>query len=406
MRKFDIRIGRKQTEAVVADKRIYLNYCPADTAFAYPVKDLLESGHWDYVDSEAAEQSGNDQDLHMMGSCETVVNIVTDDFLSDSSCVKISQKAFKKKKRCISISLLEDDARARAELGEAAGEIIPVPSYQDVSEYLLFSLYNEEPFKSFLGQFSNKLYSVLDPVLNGLTVPPDLEIGADDNSVILAVGSAAYSTIRMWTKQGYKIKSKLVMVQKSEYVKGQPDITNAKKWYINIVNDDKQNGDLFIKNLKSEIKKGLVKHVGRAKKLVILGGLGKTTASFLIPHLVAQANKMNIDTSIVCTLPFQFDSNQEHRIAAKSFEVIKRISEKTYVYDGSSEDRFTEAPNMRMNDLFCLIGYALAVSVNVGFNESGKNIREIVISRGEDDLRENDYKEIYGMYDIIIRRCS
>ena len=404
MRKFDIRIGKKQAEAAVAGKKIYLNYCPADTAYAYPVKDLLEGGEWDYVDCEAGKQGDNDQGIQLMGSCETVVNIVTDDFLSDSSCVKISQKAAKKKKRCISISLLEDDARAKTELGEAAGEIIPVFSYQEASDFLLSTLYYEEPFKSFLGNISNRLHPVLDSVLHGLIIPPDLEIGSD-GSVILAVGSTGYSTVNLWVEHGYKIKSKVIIVQKSQHVdKGQPGIPDTEKWYINIVNDDKQNGDSFLDALKSEIDKGLLKKVGKGNKLVILGGLGKTTASFLIPHLAVQAGRMGMDTSIVGTLPFGFDSGHEHYVARKSYEVIKRLSDKIYVYDGKSENQFTASPDMRMNDLFSLIGYSLAVSVNIALGEKGKSAREISISKGNaDSVPAGAHRESYGLFDVIIR---
>lgn len=407
MKKFDIRICKKET--IQLNKPIiFLNYHSKDEAFAIPLKDIIEREGIRFV-AGVNTPACREKYGETFSGCDILLSIVTDDFTQDKNCRSALEAAQQCGMRRVSILFTENDSW-KMELGDLLGEIISFSSIQEeIDEYLMSALYYEEPFRTYFGKIDNKFCSVIRSVLHGSIIPPDLKIGNAD-SVILAVGSMGYSTLKLWMDQGFEIKSKAVLVYKNRDVdRGQPYIGNdIEKWQINIENEDKERGSVFLESLKTSVCEWLQKNVGSNKKLILMGGLGKTTSSFLLPFILNQANQLAIDICVICTLPFSFETKDVHRIARRSFEIIKRISKNTIYYDNADGGRLSVEPIMKMQDMFNLIGYAIAVAVNTGLdikmNSTKRYNQQILITQcgGGTDFSKKVKQGTYGRFEVSI----
>ena len=378
---------------------VYLNYHEGDEVVAVPIKDMMNREMVTYLYGIENIKKAEESDDWDLGEYDLILNVVTDDFVKNENCIHILKIAKQHGKRIVSIIFNEKD-NCQNTLGELVGESIYFSSLKEnIEDYFLSALYYEAPFSSYIGNVSSKLEKILKPVFKGTIIPPELMIG-DSDSVILAVGSMGYSTVRLWMEQGFQIKSKIVLVYKSvdaDY--GQPsNDMDIEKWCISLLNEEKSEGDKFLDFVKKEVRSWLDVNVGANKKMVIIGGLGKTTSSFLIPFIINQANSLDIQTSVVCTLPFHFESQNVHQLAKRSFNIIKKLSKCTVYYDGNREDAFMQESDLNLQGLFSLIGYGVGIAINeeLDSNLNDKSAKQIFILPGNDT--EQSRFETYGCY--------
>lgn len=386
---------------------VYLNYHEEDEVFAAPIKDMMNKEMVEYFyggEIIVREEESANLDL---SNCDLILNVVTDDFVKNENCIHILKIAKQNGKRIVSI-FFNNKEDCQNMLGELAGECIYFSSLNEcnIEDYFMLALYNESPFISYIGNMNSKLETILKPVFKGIIIPPELVIG-DTDFVILAVGSMGYSTVRLWMEQGFQIKSKIVLVYKSidaDY--GQPsNDMDIEKWCISLLNEEKEDGDKFLDSVKKEVRSWLDSNIGTDKKVVLIGGLGKTTSSLLIPFIINQANSLGIHTSVVCTLPFQFESPNVHQLAKRSFDIIKKISKCTMYYDGKGNDTFMMESEINLQGLFYLIGYGVGIAVNEGLNSNiaDKAAKQIVVLQGNESVKNEFEKHgCYGKYNVFI----
>lgn len=383
---------------------VFLNYCGQDEIYAAPLKDIIEHEHIDHV------SSFTEGERMLLPECEMMISVITPDFMEDMECKKKLKEAQQCGLRRVSILFVEEQETGQ-EIRDLMGESIEFRSLgEEVCDYLMTALYYLEPFQSCLGRVNDALQSVIRSVLRGFPIPPRMKVG-DRESVLVAIGSMGYSTIHTWMKQGFDIQSQIVLAVKSETVKkGQPDLDeNIQKWVIKIENDGSESGNEFLEKLNHHIRSWLQEHV-QGRKLVLLGGLGKTTASLLLPLILRQADRLGIGTCVVCTMPLSFEPNSVKQIARRSLGVLQNIAGNMICYDNSEMDRIQMDTKANMRDLFYLAGYAMAVAVNLGLEShdvSPKGGYRIDISEKGTVPKQNAiYQGSYGKFDVTIAADS
>lgn len=361
MKRIDIRLGER--EKIILDKPVIaLNYCDSDEAFATPVKDIILRENLECF-------RANDMEGHAFSDVEMVISIVTDDFLNNPGCKKTLKEAKKQDIRLVSI-LFTDDKTAKNMMGDLLGESFSFSSLKEsVEDYLLTALFYEEPFSSYVGGFDDKLRSKLRSVLHGVILPPVIKVGTSE-SVILAVGSMGYSTVRSWISQEFEIASKVVFVKKNDKVEmGQPILGGEESNWIIGIDEDPANEGKNVKTINDKIYQWLQENVS-GRKLVLMGGLGKTTASLLIPLILVQAKKLSIETVVVCTMPLSFEGKKIKRIADRSLGVIEKVSDCLFVYENERTKDNMDLEFMSMKETFSWVGYVIAVAINEGLSKT------------------------------------
>ncbi len=383
---------------------VFLNYCGQDEIYAAPLKDIIEYEHIDHV---SFFTEGEQMPLH---ECEMMISVITPDFMEDMECKRNLKEAQQCGLRRVSILFVEEE-ETEDEIRNLMGESIEFHSLgEEVCDYLMTALYYLEPFQSCLGRVNDALQPVIQSVLRGFSIPPRMKVG-DRESVLVGIGSMGYSTIHTWMKQGFDIQSQMVLAVKSETIKkGQPDLDeNIQKWVIEIENDGSESGNEFLEKLNHHIRSWLQEHV-QGRKLVLLGGLGKTTASLLLPLILRQADRLGIATYAVCTMPLSFEPDSVKKIARRSFGVLQNIAGNMIYYDNSEMDQIQMDTKANMRDLFNLAGYAMAVAVNLGLENhdgSQKGCYRIDISeKGIVPKRNAIYQGSYGKFDVTIAADS
>lgn len=375
---------------------IIMNYCSVDEVIAIPLKDMfLREG----IEYEEYSDLDGEENLER----KMLISIVTDDFVKDSRCVRNLESG--KNKGIRRISILFRDGMISNTLSEIVGETINFFELNEsIEDYLMGSLYYEEPFKSFLGGHNDELLSLLHPLLHGSIIPPELTIGTSD-SVILAIGSMGFSTVKLWQNQGFDILSRVIFVTKNENVEmGQPRSSDeASNWVLGI-NEGESSGNDSVNEINGKIRNWLMKNA-TGKKLILMGGLGKTTASLLIPLILVQAKKLGIDTKVLCTMPLSFEGKKTRNIADRSLCILKRVSDSLFYYENNEAYDIRACPAMSMKSIFCLVGYAIAVAINEGLTreQEFKGIHEIKI-RSDKTVREMTVESsgTYGRYEVDI----
>ena len=207
-RRLDTNDGNGHT-VLLSKPVVIMNYCSVDEALAIPLKDMfLREG----IEFEECSDFVDEDNLES----KMIISIVTDDFVKDSRCIRSLENGNNKGIRRISI--LFRDGMLSNTLSEIVGETIKFFELNEsIEDYLLGSLYYEEPFKSYLGGHNDELLALVRPLLHGSISPPELTIG-NSESVILAIGSMGFSTVKLWQDQGFDIESRVTFVTKNEPV--------------------------------------------------------------------------------------------------------------------------------------------------------------------------------------------
>jgi hypothetical protein len=371
---FDVRVI-KNTSADKKKPAVYLNYVPEEEAFARPIKQLISRESLVFFTKKQ-----NDEGYSFADSA-LIINLVTKSFLKETSLQDLLREADAHSIRRVSI--IFDACEIADDLKELLGETILLSDLNEtIGEYLLTSLYHEYPYFTMLGPVSDNVQLAIKPILADLTKPKKFRIGNED-SVILAVGSMGYSTVKMWVDQGYEIISKVVFVLKSNNAdKGQPDFSpDMNKWIIEIDNYMDDDGTEHVKNMHEAVSKWLKDN--DCRNIILLGGLGKTTSTLLIPTILTQAKKLGIRTTTVCTLPLEFESDRTRDMANTSLEIIKQVSDKTIYLKNLAMGCLQEDSDMSVKDIFDIFGYVIAIAIN------------------NEDFRKKD-KNVMGSYTIYI----
>ena len=399
MEKYNIRITKKESFQLNR-ATAFLNYNPADEIFTRPIIQLLTNEGLSYI---TEKESGNENTL---ADCALVINIVTDNFLKDSKRADILIKSKKFGLNQVSILFTDEDSERELPL-EQFGKTISFSGLEEsIDEYLLTSLYGREPFRSLIGNVTDELQAELTPILHESVAASGLKIGNED-SIILAVGSMGYSTINMWLNQGFEIRSKVVFVLKSNDVeKGQPDILpDMNKWILEIENNNKADGAGFIRETHTAVRTWLQDNI-QSKKLILVGGLGKTTSSLLIPIILTQAKKLGINTHSICTLPLWFEPSRSKEIADTSFELIRRVSDSIACFENLDVVSMNPDSSITVNDTFSLVSYAIAVVINDHLfkrEDYFVGTHHIHVSQKDNYLRDTtDITDTCGTFEVAI----
>lgn len=375
---------------------IIINYCSVDEALAIPLKDMFLREGIEYKECSDYEDKENQES-------KMIISIVTEDFVKDSRCMRNLENG--KNQDIRRISILFHEVMLSNALSEIAGETIKFFELNEsIEDYLLGSLYYEEPFKSYLGEYNDELLSLIHPLLHGSIIPPELTIGASD-SVILAIGSMGFSTVKLWQDQGFDIVSRVIFVTKNENVEiGQPrSVDEASNWVIGI-NEGESSANDSVNAINNNICNWLMENAS-GKKLVLIGGLGKTTASLLIPLILVQAKKLGINTKVVCTMPLSFEGKKTRNIADRSLCILKRVSDSLFYYENNDAYDIRSCPAMSMKSIFCLIGYAIAIAINESLSKEQdfKGVHEVKI-RSDKTGKGMDSRSsgTYGRYEVAV----
>lgn len=386
MKIFNIKLFEKK-ELQLDMPIIFLNYCPNDTVYVNPIKHLMEIEKIDYMDSP--------NDFEKLTNIKVVINIVTTKFYENHICMQILEKANAKGIKIISICVNDGIDK------KLLGEIISLKEINEsVEEYMMTALYYKVPFCTYIGTYADEIRRVLMPKLNKAISIPQLSIGNND-TFILAIGSMGYSTVNSWIDQGFNIESKLVYVIKNESVeKGQPLLLkDAQKWVVGLENKDNLPGDVFISKIEAEIANYLNSNI-KEKKLVLIGGLGKT-ASLLIPLILKQANKIGIDTNIVCSMPIGFEGIACKKLADMSLLILEKMSNKICCIEDIAEIANMMGKGTSLKDVLDLIAYAIGIAINEELESDEKENRRIKIVPNN-KLNELMQTGVYGKYKVSI----
>ena len=396
MKKFDIRICR--TETLKIDKpEVFLNFNREDTAYYTPLYDLIVNENMECV------CGAEDYDDSFIDNCEMVINVVTDRFISDAHCMNNLRIANDSSARIVSL-LFFDTETEKIDMSEF-GECISLRDISEsVEEYMLTAIYSNDAIKSYVGNVNDEIMLLIKRILYGAIIPPNIQIG-DDETMILAIGSMGYSTIQMWNNQGFDVKSDVVIVERNKYVGiGQPDTASyASKWIIGTEEMENATGKEYISILNREIMKWLQNNaVG--KKLILIGGLGKSSASLLLPLILIQANKLHIDSCVACTLPFEFEGKRKMELASRSLAVLKEISTSVYYRDNSTTKDYCPEKNTPISELFELVGYSIAIAVNDWISDDckRKGVKKIFITKRHENNAIEKQIGTYGRFEILV----
>lgn len=399
-KKFDLRLSRKEVFSI-KKSLVLLNYVEDEKIYAAPLKNILEnSGYiWNRLEIEKDEYDAD------VTAADIVLNVVTDKFIADKRARRILEAAYRNDVRRVSLIFSENE-KVNDKLQERYGDVVEFDSIdQELEEYLLSSLYYQEPFKSNLGRVDNPVSGVLTPLLKGLIIPPELEIG-DSDTVIFAVGSMGYSTIRLWMQE-FQLNARIVVIHKNPKIRfSQPDIKGVDNYYnVRIAKEEEESGKDFLDGLRVQLKEIIKKNVKSGQRLVILGGLGKSTGSFVIPHLNTISKLMGIKTITICSLPFKYESKTSREIADNSLEIIRRLSDKTYIFDSMDERQFKAEPKMNMEDYFRLVGYGLALAVNDKDMEPEEEYKVLITEKKRIVRKRSSKSSSCGRYNVEIVGC-
>ena len=397
----DIHISLKETIAL-SKKVVFINYNPKDEPYTTPLKDLIHRVNMDYA---TTANLGSTKD----NAFDLIINIVTENFLNDETCIN-SFSLHSQKPSGISIIFADFGAVQEKlygilgdEMHSSLGEIIIFSELgESLENYLLNALYSKEPFYGKYGILHDELLDKVEAALQELAKPTRFVIG-DEDTVILALGSMGYSTIKMWYSQGFDVKSKVVLAVKNEAVfKGQPDFDeNVAKW---VVNAEQGYGNDYISDLKFRIAYWLKNNVNE-KRLIIIGGLGKTTTSILMPLIITQAKQIGIDTHIICTIPFSFESKNIKDIADRSLGIIRTISNSNIYLDLGEFGNLKGNDTIPMDEFMTLIGYVLAVAANAFCQELSPKTGtcRIWVPSWEDFIKQHEsFQDSYENLDVSI----
>lgn len=205
-------------------------------------------------------------------------------------------------------------------------------------------------------------------------------------------------------RQGFEINGRVVIAECNKYVAvGQPPIDpSISKWVIGCEKHENETGNDFINALNHDIREWL-RNNAVERKVILLGGLGKSLASLLLSLILIEANKLKIDTCVACTLPMGFEEKNKIELAQRSLAVLKEVSSSLYYHDNNAIKEYFSNRYTPLKENFDLVSYSIAIALNDWFgNYERKGVNKILISK-KDGIRTIE-KQIgtYGWFEISI----
>lgn len=372
-------VQEMKKESPHPDKNIFLKYAPDDEAYVAPLKILLEQENMSYVDS-----------VQRIRECFMVLNIITSHSLNVVN-ENVIEQAQKNGTRIINVIFDKN----RQDTLDLIGESVWVEP-QQINDYILSPLLYHAPYNKCFDKKKSEVLEQIKSILHGSVVPPRICIGAD--AIILFCGSFGYSMIREILEQkNYEINGKAYLLTKSKSVSyGQPEIGLA-TWCLEMDSVEE------IDSLKERITDWINENVKEHNKLVIVAGLGKSTSSLVVPLLCSAARDMGIDTSVICVLPFTFESQNVQKLAKTSCNIIRSLCT-TYVYDGSHEKGHQDNQgNIDFGEFQKLLQIGVMMSLRLATeNKTDCKLEEhriIIRQRGGEC---NDGQCMYGKYEVSV----
>lgn len=302
-------------KVIAQNANIYLNY--TDVSLAQPIKDFLT----DEVKKAYSDGCPFDGE-------ETFINIVSSDY--DVKCRENFDMAVEVGSRIINIIFGENKESCFEKY-----ECLYVPE-SDIDEYLLSSI-----LKNYNFIMPNKTKQVINNLQDLLS--NSLSIHCNEKTAIVMCGSFGFTLLNDLKKgilQG-SVKMNGVfpafyLLLKNQQVNiGQPSLHCLSGFLeenicLNLSDDKPIRYDSLKKTISDFLEAVIQKGCSR---ILLVGALGKTASSIAIPFIASEAQKAQLKTTSICIMPFSFETTKTQKMAKNAYEVIKKLSNNTYVYN-------------------------------------------------------------------------
>lgn len=186
-------------------------------------------------------------------------------------------------------------------------------------------------------------------IMNRKIQIPKITLNGDGKTAIILCGSYGYSfaneLVKGIKRKQYEINGEVpiyLLTKNKQADMGQPLNDDVRKILEGIVHIDVSEIEIPHSILNADVYEFVRGMKLLYNRIILIGALGKSFSSRIMPLICLQALNVDINVSAVCVKPFLFESSGVKEVADISFDVINTLCRDVFRFELIDEGRYQD----------------------------------------------------------------